>query len=246
MQKGDTMPGTALITGGSSGIGYATAKALKDKGYSVLISGRQEKKLAEAAQQLGVDYLVADMAIGDDLKRLAAPFQQDGLDVLVNNAALARFIPLGTLSPEDYAQFFSTNIRGPMELARELLPALEEKQGAVINISSVAVTKALVNGSLYAATKGALEALTRSLAVELAPRKIRVNAVAPGAIDTPLVQHTGWSREECAARRSKLEQIIPLRRYGQPEEVAQVVLAQIQATYVTGAVWVVDGGVSIV
>jgi NAD(P)-dependent dehydrogenase (short-subunit alcohol dehydrogenase family) len=239
------MSKTALITGGNSGIGYATANLLKEKGYSVVISGRHKGRVSTAAAEMGVECIIADMAELDDIKRLASPFQNDGLDVLVNNAAMATFIPLSTISPEDYSIFFNTNIRGPLELIREVLPALEKRQGSITNISSIAVNNGLINGSLYAATKGALEAATRSLALELAPKKIRVNAVSPGAVDTPLAGKSGRSKEELDVRRAMLEQIIPLQRYGKAEEVAQVVWAQLEATYVTGSIWVVDGGADI-
>ncbi len=156
-----------MITGGNSGIGYATAKLLKEKGYSVTISGRHKGSVSRAATELGVECVVADMADLDDIKRLAAPFLNGGLDVLVNNAAIATFIPINSISPKDYTTNFNTNIRGPLELIREVLPALEKRQGSITNISSIAVNNALVKGSLYAATKGALEAATRSLALEL-------------------------------------------------------------------------------
>lgn len=236
---------TALITGGNSGIGYATANFLKEKGYSVTISGRHKERVSKVAAELGVEYIVADMAELDDIKHLAAPFKNNGLDVLINNAAIATFIPLSKISPSDYTIFFNTNIRGPLELIRELLPALEKNQGSVTNITSIAVNNALVNASLYAATKGALEATTRSLALELAPKKIRVNAVSPGAIDTPLAEKSGYCKEDLDAHRAMLEQIIPLRRYGKAEEVAQVIWAQLEASYVTGSIWVVDGGADI-
>ena len=239
------MSKTALITGGNSGIGYATANLLKEKGYSVVISGRHEERLNRAATEMDVEYVVADIAKPDDIKRLASFFGDNGLDVLVNNAAIATFIPFDSLLLSDYALFFDTNIRGPLELIREVLPALEKKQGSVTNISSIAVNNGLVKGALYAATKGALEAATRSLALELAPKKIRVNAVSPGAIDTPLLKKLHLDQDEMAARRALLEQNIPLKRLGKAEEVAHVVCAQLEAGYVTGSVWVVDGGADV-
>ena len=239
------MPKTALITGGNSGIGYATANVLKQKGHSVVITGRHQGRVSRAAAEIGAESIIADMAKLEDIKRLASLFQDEGLDVLVNNAAIIRFIPLSEVSSKDYSLFFNTNIRGPLELIRELIPALEKRQGSISNISSLAVNNGFLNGSLYAATKGALEAATRSLALELGPKKIRVNAVSPGAVDTPLLKKSGVSQENINARRTALNRIIPLQRYGKAEEVAHVVCSQLEATYVTGSVWVVDGGADI-
>ncbi|CAK8711467.1 Short-chain dehydrogenase [Candidatus Electrothrix laxa] len=235
----------ALVTGGNSGIGYATAALLKKKGYSVVISGRHKERINNAAAELGVAYVVANMAKPDDIKHLASFFGDNGMDVLVNNAAIASFIPFESLLLSDYALFFDTNIRGPLELIREVLPALEKKQGSITNISSIAVNNGLVKGALYAATKGALEAATRSLALELAPKKIRVNAVSPGAIDTPLLKKLDLSQEKMNAHRALLEGYIPLKRLGKAKEVAHVVCAQLEASYVTGSVWVVDGGADV-
>jgi len=239
------MQKTALVTGGNSGIGYATAYLLKKKGYSVVISGRTPKKIKKAAAELGVEYIVADMQHVNDIKKMASFFKKDGLDALVNNAAKADLMPLNEITSSDYSIFFNTNIRGPMELIQRLLPAFEKRGGSITNISSIAANNGLVNGSLYAATKGALEAATRTLALELAPKKIRVNAVSPGAIDTPLLKSSGVSQKNIDSRRAVLEKILPLKRYGTAEEVAHVVYAQLEASYVTGAIWVVDGGADV-
>lgn len=233
----------ALVTGGNSGIGYATAKLLATKGYRVVISGRDPEKLRHAATELGVDFLVADMGDSVAVKNLAAPFRESGLDLLVNNAAQAKFFPIEHLNPENFDEFFHTNVRGPLELIRELLPALEKRQGSITTVSSVIVTKGVPNASLYAATKGSIDAFTRSLALELAPKKIRINAVAPGAIDTPIFQKIGLSPEQAQLAKARHEANIPLRRYGTPAEVAQVIVAQLESSYLTGTVWKIDGGV---
>lgn len=233
----------ALVTGGNSGIGYATAELLKKNGYLVFISGRHAERVKKAAAQLQVESIVADMAIIRDIKFLASHFLKSGIDVLVNNAAIAKFIPITNHEEQDYKEFFNTNVRGPIELIRELLPALEKRHGSITNVSSAIVNNGLSNASLYAATKGGLEAITRSLARELAPLKIRVNAVSPGAIDTPIHTKTGRSQEEFEARKAKHVITIPLCRYGTPAEVAHVIVAQLEATYVTGSIWDVDGGI---
>ncbi|MCP4683344.1 MAG: SDR family oxidoreductase [Desulfobacterales bacterium] len=239
------MSKNALVTGGNSGIGYAIANMLKAKGYSVVISGRHKGRVRKAATKIGAEYIIADMAKFADIKRLASPFQKVGLDVLVNNAAIATFIPIISLSKLSYSTFFKTNIRGPLELIRQLIPALEKRQGSICNISSIAVNNGLLNGSLYAATKGALEGATRSLALELGPKKIRVNAVSPGPIDTSLLAKSGLSQKHIDTRRTLMNKNIPLQRYGKTEEVAEVVCAQLEATYVTGSIWTVDGGTDI-
>ncbi|OGQ97273.1 MAG: hypothetical protein A2521_16015 [Deltaproteobacteria bacterium RIFOXYD12_FULL_57_12] len=237
------MQKNVLITGGNSGIGYATARLFKEKGYSVTIVGRNPQRVELAAAELAVNSITGDMALLDDIKKIADSFREDGLDVLVNNAAIARFMPLFLHTTADYEEFFNTNIRGPMELIKGLLPALEKRQGSVINVSSAVVRHGGPTVSLYAATKGAVDAFTRSLAHELAPRGIRINAVSPGAIDTPIFTKVGLSPEAIQAVRQHHEATIPMHRYGLPEEVAQVILAQAEATYVTGAIWSVDGGV---
>ncbi|ALP54218.1 hypothetical protein Tel_14315 [Candidatus Tenderia electrophaga] len=232
-----------LITGGNSGIGYATAALAKARGYDVTISGRNREAVAVAEEALGVTGIVADMQKTDDLLRLADAFASTGLNALVNNAAVAKFMPITAHTDEDYDVFFSTNIRGPLMLIQFLVPALAQRSGAITNISSAVTNNGLPNASLYAATKGAMDGFSRSLAVELAPQGIRMNCVSPGAIDTPLISKLGLSEEQIEAVRAHQKATIPLGRFGTPEEVAHVILAQLEAKYVTGAVWHVDGGV---
>lgn len=234
---------SVLITGGNSGIGFATAQLFKEKGYVVTISGRDPQRVSQAAKKLQVSSLLADMGNPKDIKQLASHFIENGLDVLVNNAAIAKFIPLSMCSLEDYNLFYEVNLRGPLLLIQELLPALEQKQGTVVNISSAVVNNGLSNAALYAAGKGAMDAYTKSLAVELSPLGIRVNVVSPGATDTPIMQKLGLPENVIQEVKQQQEATTPLRRWGKPEEIAQVILAQAEATYVTGSVWHVDGGV---
>ncbi len=234
-----------VITGGNSGIGYAIAKLSKDKGYDVSIIGRDSMRVGQAAEELGVTGLIADIGNVGDLKHVAERYLQSGLDVLVNNAAIARFMPIEVNSEADYEEFFNTNIRGPMMLSQLMLPALEKRKGCITNISSAIVNNGLPNATLYAATKGAVESFSRSLAVEFAPKGIRVNVVSPGAVNTPLLGKLGVPEEQVEAVKAHQEQnIIPLGRYANPDEIAHVVLAQIEADYVTGSVWNADGGLS--
>jgi len=237
------MQKTALVTGGNSGIGYATAKLLKEKNYAVTICGRDAARVAQAASELGVEGVVADMGNAEHVQQLVAHFVDKPLDVLVNNAAIARFMPLGFCTSEDFDEFFNINVRGPLDLIKGLQPSLEKTRGSITNVSSAVVSNGLANAALYAATKGAIESVTKSLAIEFAPTGVRVNAVAPGAIDTPIIAKLGLDSQTQAAMVAHMETTIPLGRFGRAEEVAIVIVAQLESTYTTGAIWRVDGGV---
>jgi len=232
-----------LVTGGNSGIGYATAALAKARGYEVTITGRDAERVTNAAETLGVTGVVADMADPEKIKALAEHFSHDGLDALVNNAAIARFMSIKDHTLDDFDEFFNVNVRGALLLIQALVPALAKRKGSVSSISSAITNNGLPNASLYAATKGAVDSFTRSLALELAVDGIRVNCISPGAIDTPIITKLGLSAEQITAIKAHHEMTIPLRRYGLPDEVAHVVLSQLESTYVTGAVWSVDGGV---
>lgn len=239
------MQKSALVTGGNSGIGFATAKLLKAKGYAVTIVGRDSERVNEAAQQLGVEAVIADMGNAADVAQLAKYFDGKLLHALVNNAAIARFMPLQFCSAADFDEFMNVNVRGPLDLIKGVLPALQQAGGSICNVSSAIVNNGLANAALYAATKGALEAVTKSLAIEFAPMGIRINAVAPGAIDTPIITKFGLDEQTQIAIKEHMSTLIPLKRYGTAEEVADVIAAQLESTYTTGAIWAVDGGVNV-
>ncbi len=236
----------ALVTGvgDSSGIGYATAHLLKQKGYNVCISGRHSKHLQTLANDLEVDSVLADMSKPKDIENLATRFDQ-GLDVLVNNAGIVKAVAISDISWEDCHEIFSVNVWGSLYLMKQLLPALEKRQGAITLVSSIAAeTAAKPYVSLYAATKGALNALSKNLVAELTPKGIRINAVAPGPIDTAMFDKVS-NPEEALAFKNALKQEIPMKRLGRPDEVADVIVAQLESTYVTGSIWTVDGGISV-
>lgn len=235
---------TALVTGGNSGIGFETAKKLRQRGYSVYISGRDHGRVKEAAAELSVEALIADMTVTSDLESLVLPFEKTGLDALVNNAGIAKLVPVGEFTEEVFDDHFHTNIRGPLLLIQAALPALEKRSGSVTNVSSIITQRGSPGFAIYAATKGATEALTRNLALELAPRNVRINAVCPGAIDTPIFSKLGIPPEGLKAVGEGLLAKIPLRRFGHPEEVADVIVSQLESSYATGSVWEVDGGVN--
>ncbi|MCG2633447.1 MAG: SDR family oxidoreductase [Gammaproteobacteria bacterium] len=235
------MAKTALLTGGNSGIGYAAAELLKARGYEVCIAGRNRDRMAQAAESLGVDYAVADMRSLADIKALGARYGESGLDVLVNNAGMAVVQTLDEVDDEAFTSMIETNLRGPLFLTQALLPALEQKAGVIVHVSSVVATKGSPGMCVYQATKGGLSALTKGMAVELAPRGIRVNAVAPGPIDTPMGEKMGSSPAMDLFMEHAMKQLL-IPRMGLAAEVAQTILGQIENSYVTGAVWSVDGG----
>jgi len=232
-----------LVTGGNSGIGYATAALAKARNYDVTICGRDTERVASAAETLGVRAVDADMADPEQIKVLASHFNDAGLDALVNNAAIAKFMSIKDHTLDDFDGFFNINVRGPLLLIQALVPALAKRKGSISNISSAVTQNGLANASLYAASKGALDSASRSLALELAADGIRVNCISPGAIDTPIITKLGLSPEQISAIKAHHEATIPLQRYGTADEVAHVVLSQLEAAYVTGSVWSVDGGV---
>jgi len=240
-----------IVTGGSSGIGRAAALAFAEQGANVLITGRREGPLAEvAAAHANITGSVADVAYPDDASRTIAKAVNlwGRLDVLVNNAGAGTILPLADARADQIASIFSVNVVGPSLLAAAALPQLAQSKGAIINISSTFGHKAAAGLSHYAASKAALEHLTRCWALELAPQRIRVNAIAAGPTESnALTGMMGLSPEAAAAIEKQEREHIPLKRRGTPDDVASwiVSLAGMRSDWVTGQVISIDGGLSV-
>ena len=236
---------TAVVTGASRGIGAATARALDRAGARVVLVARTTSALDRVASGLRHDPVVvtADLGEDDSAQRVAeAALGAVGhVDVLVNNAAAAARLPSTELDAVTVDRLLAVNVRNLLLLTVALLPGMIERgSGSIVNLSSVSGLTGTPRRSAYAATKGAVDALTRSLAMEYGPHGVRVNAVAPGVIDTDL-----WARNKAVP--GVVEQVtatIPLRRWGTPDEVADVIvfLASGAARYVTAQTLSVDGG----
>jgi NAD(P)-dependent dehydrogenase (short-subunit alcohol dehydrogenase family) len=237
----------AVVTGGNSGIGLATAKRLQEEGARVAISGRSKKTLDEAVKAIGngVVAVQADVAKLTDLDKLYAEVSQKlgKIDVLFVNAGVAKFAPFADTSENTYDEQFDINIKGAYFTIQKALPLLNDGASIILN-TSVAGSKGNAGTSAYSATKAALRSLARTAAAELAGRGIRVNAVAPGPIVTPIFGRTGLSKEAFDEFAKEVVAMVPMKRFGQPEEVAGAVafLASQDASYITGVEINVDGG----
>lgn len=237
-----------IITGGSSGIGRAAALDFAERGARVLVTGRRAEPLREtAARHPGILGWIADAANPDDAARTVAKAIDTWgrLDVLVNNAGAGAILPLSGATAERIENIFAVNVLGPSLYAAAALPHLTQTKGAIINISSTFGHKPVAGLSHYAASKAALEHLTRCWALELAPHGIRVNAIAAGPTESgALTGMMGLSAEMAAAVEEQERQQIPLGRRGVPGDVARwiVALAEPHSEWVTGQVIGVDGG----
>jgi NAD(P)-dependent dehydrogenase (short-subunit alcohol dehydrogenase family) len=234
----------ALITGGNSGIGLATAKQFVNEGAYVFITGRRDQELAAAVKEIGrnVTGIQGDVANLADLDRLFAQIKREkgNLDIVFANAGGAKFAPLGKITEEHYDSIFNGNVKGVLFTVQKALPLLPDGASIILNASVAGSTAPSPEWSVYNATKAAVRSFARSWTTDLKERRIRVNAVSPGYTDTP-----PWHSREAGEEPMKMiSNNIPLGRFGTPDEVAKAVvfLASDDASYITGTELFVDGG----
>jgi NAD(P)-dependent dehydrogenase (short-subunit alcohol dehydrogenase family) len=236
-----------VITGGSGGVGFATAKLFADRGARVLITGRTQDTLDSAHEQLGKRAVAVrgDVASLSDLDALAdrAKAEFGLVDVLFVNAGVTRAMPFESMSEQVYDDLFAINAKGAYFTVQKFVPLLREGSGVVLT-TSVANVKGLPMVSAYAASKAALRSMTRSLARELLERRIRVNAISPGPIDTGILDRS-MPKDVAEQTRAHMSANNPMLRFGGSDEVAKAVaFLAFEATYTTGAEFPVDGGAS--
>jgi NAD(P)-dependent dehydrogenase (short-subunit alcohol dehydrogenase family) len=234
----------ALVTGGNSGIGLATAKQFVNEGAYVFITGRRDPELAAAVKEIGknVTGVQGDVSNLSDLDRLFAQVKREKgkLDIVFANAGAAKLAPLGEITEEHHAALFNSNVKGMLFTVQKALPLLPDGASIILNASIAASTAPLPGWSVYNATKADVRSFARTWTTDLKDRRIRVNAVSPGYIDTP-----PWHSIEAAEETMKtISKTVPLGRFGTPDEVAKAVvfLPSADSSYVTGTELFVDGG----
>jgi NAD(P)-dependent dehydrogenase (short-subunit alcohol dehydrogenase family) len=237
----------ALITGGNGGIGLATAKRFVSEGAHVFITGRREAELAAAVREIGknVTGVRGDVSNLEDLDRLFAQIQREKgrLDIVFANAGIAKYARFGEITEELYDSIFDINVKGLLFTVQKALPLLPDGASIILNASIVA-SKGLSSNSVYSASKAAIRSFARTWTTDLKDRRIRVNAVSPGSIDTPGLSELLASSPTGEQRRKMISNSVPLGRLGTPDEIAKAVvfLASDDSSYVTGTELFVDGG----
>ena len=237
----------ALVTGGNSGIGLATAKQFVREGAYAFITGRRKAELEAAVKEIGknVTGVQGDVSNLADLDRLFAQIKREKgkLDIVFANAGVARYAALGGITDEFFDSIFNTNVKGVLFTVQKALPLLSDGASIVLNASMVG-SKGLPAYSVYSATKAAVRSFARTWTTDLKQRRIRVNAVSPGTIDTPAARDLLASSEVGEKRKKMIAETIPLGRFGTPDETAKAVvfLASDDSSYITGIELFVDGG----
>ncbi|MGB0522015.1 MAG: SDR family oxidoreductase [Flammeovirgaceae bacterium] len=239
----------AVITGGNSGIGLATAHLFKKEGASVVINARNEQRLAETKAEVGDDFEVLQLDVSKT-SELEQFYKQVGeqhgkIDVLFLNAGIGIFQPVDAWDEATFDHLVNVNVKGVFFGVQKALPYLAEGASVIIN-TSISNQMGMPASSVYAASKAAVRSLARTLSAELLPRGIRVNAVSPGPIATPIYDKMGMPQEQLDEFANGIKQQVPLGRFGSPEEVAHTILffASPESSYVVGTELEVDGGMT--
>ena len=237
----------AVITGGTTGIGLATAKLFQQEGAQVVVTGRSLGTLAEAQQELGPGALVVQSDTGklSDIDKLIAQVKGKfgRIDILFANAGVGKVVPIEQVDETLFDEQFQTNVKGLYFTVQKAIPLIPDG-GAILLNASVVSKKGFAGMSVYSATKAAVRSFGRTLATELAPRRIRVNTISPGPIATPILGKMGLPPDAAKQFEENMAQSVGLKRLGQPDEIARVALflASEDASFVLGTEMFVDGG----
>ena len=240
----------AVITGGNSGIGLATAQRFATEGAYIFITGRRQRELDAAVKLIGKDSTTGvqgDVSNLADLDRLYATVkeQKDHIDILFANAGVGELVPLGAITEAHFDKTFRINVKGLLFTVQKALPLFQDGGSIILN-ASIAASKGVEASSVYNATKAAIRSFARTWTVELKHRKIRVNAISPGPIDTPGFNGLAQSEEQIEQFKTSIVSTVPMGRMGSPDEVAKAAsfLASDDSSYVTGIELFVDGGMA--
>ncbi len=250
LKMGNKLEGKiAVITGGNSGIGLATAKRFVSEGAYVFITGRRQKELYAAVSEIGKNAIgiQGDVSNLTDLDKLynAVKDKKGHLDILFANAGIAQFARLGEISEEHFDKIFDINVKGLLFSVQKALPILQDGSSIILN-ASVGSSKGIEETSVYSAAKAAVRSFARTWTTDLRHRKIRVNAISPGPIDTPIFSSLTRNEEQMEQFKKYIINTVPMGRMGSPDEIAKAVsfLASDESSYITGIELFVDGGIA--
>ena len=239
----------AVITGGNSGMGLETARLFVKEGAKVVITGRRQRELDEAVKSIGDNIMgiQGDVANLADLDRLYAKIKETHgfIDIVFANAGVGSFAPIGAISEADFDKHFNVNVKGLLFTVQKALPLMRDGGSILLN-SSIAASKGIAMFSVYSATKAAVRSFARSWANDLKDRKIRVNAISPGPIETPIFGKMGLTEEQANGFKTNVVTQIPLGRMGRSDEIAKTALflASDDSSFISGIELTVDGGMS--
>jgi len=235
----------AIVTGGNSGMGYGTAKVLKELGATVIITGRRKEAIEQAAHELGVTGILSDQAKLEDIDSLVREVKEKfgKVDILYINAGISGASSIELETPENFDKINNVNYKGVFFTLSKFIPYLNDGASVVI-LSSVLASTVSSGLSIYSASKAAVNSIVKTAALELASRKIRVNSISPGAIDTELFSKMGMDEKTLNGMTDFLIGLTPLGRIGKPKEIGQLVafLSSDEASFITGSDHIIDGG----